>query len=143
MRILDAPKWRISGVEEALKNTKKYFKTVLTRMLDERWESKAEHCRTRESSERRPDMIDWAVQDRDREMNLRIRERDFGLVGEIIRALSRIEQGTYGICASCEDEIGLERLKASPVATLCIECKKKEEARSRTHADFRKVSEME
>lgn len=124
----------------ALKKTEQYFKTVLTQMLDERYESNAEQCRTRESSERRPDLIDWAIQDRDRELNLRIHERDFGLVGEIIRALTRIEQGTYGICASCEDEIGLERLKASPIATLCLECKKKEEASSRTQADFRRVS---
>lgn len=125
----------------ALKKTEQYFKTVLTRMLDERYESNAEQCRTRESSERRPDLIDWAVQDRDRELNLRIRERDFGLVGEIIRALTRIEQGTYGICAVCEDEIGLERLKASPVATLCVECKKKEEESSRTQADFKRFRE--
>ena len=45
----------------ASKKTEQYFRTVLTQMLDERYESNSEQRRTRESSERRPDLIDWAV----------------------------------------------------------------------------------
>jgi DnaK suppressor protein len=40
----------------------------------------------------------------------------------IRNALLRIENGTYGICAKCGDEIGKERLKALPTATTCINC---------------------
>lgn len=90
-----------------------------------------------ESHEKRPDLIDWAVQERDREMHLRIRERDSGFVEEIFKALTRIETGTYGTCLLCEDEIGIERLMASPVTTLCIECQTRREAlsKAKAHAD--------
>lgn len=37
-------------------------------------------------------------------------------------ALSRIEDGTYGICASCDEAIAMERLAALPYATKCIKC---------------------
>ncbi len=43
-------------------------------------------------------------------------------IQQIRLALLRIENGTYGTCAKCGDEIGLERLKARPVATRCITC---------------------
>ncbi len=43
-------------------------------------------------------------------------------------ALERIENGTFGICESCAEEISVKRLKARPVTTQCIECKAKEEA---------------
>jgi DnaK suppressor protein len=65
-------------------------------------------------------------------MNLRILERDCSLLEEITKALVRIERGTYGICLSCEDEIGIKRLKASPVTRLCIACQRKTEARSKS-----------
>lgn len=121
------------------KKTEQHFKAVLTRMLDERYEPKAEQVRISASSERHPDMIDWATQERDRDLNLRILERDSSRVVDIIRALTRIEQGTYGICELCEEEIGLERLEASPVATLCIACKKREESRPRSRQDFQQA----
>jgi DnaK suppressor protein len=44
------------------------------------------------------------------------------------QALERIENGTYGICESCGEEISIKRLKARPVTTQCIECKAKEES---------------
>jgi DnaK suppressor protein len=42
-------------------------------------------------------------------------------------ALRRMDEGSYGICANCGEEIPLERLEALPQATLCIRCKKKQE----------------
>ena len=44
-------------------------------------------------------------------------------------AFERIEQGSYGNCEECGGEIGIERLKARPVTTLCIGCKSAQEAR--------------
>lgn len=74
-----------------------------------------------------PDPTDRAALETDRNFLLRIRDRERRLIGKIREALERIEDGTYGICESCGDEIDLERLKARPVTTLCIECKRKQE----------------
>jgi DnaK suppressor protein len=41
--------------------------------------------------------------------------------------MERIDTGTYGICELCGEEISEARLKARPVTTLCIECKRKQE----------------
>lgn len=43
----------------------------------------------------------------------------------IDQALVRVEQGRYGICADCGEEIGMERLLAVPFAVLCIDCQSK------------------
>ncbi|MCU0579806.1 MAG: RNA polymerase-binding protein DksA [Desulfobacterota bacterium] len=75
-----------------------------------------------------PDPTDRATLECDRNFMLRIRGRERKLILKIEEALERIENGSFGICESCGDEIGEERLKARPVTTLCIECKKKEEA---------------
>ena len=45
------------------------------------------------------------------------------------RALARIDEGTFGICASCGQPIGKARLQAFPRATLCVACKQREERR--------------
>lgn len=47
-------------------------------------------------------------------------------IGSINRALARIENGTYGSCVLCEDEIAPARLQARPEASLCIDCARKE-----------------
>ena len=45
------------------------------------------------------------------------------------RALARIDEGTFGVCASCGQPIGKARLQAFPRATLCLTCKQREERR--------------
>jgi DnaK suppressor protein len=74
-----------------------------------------------------PDPSDRATLESDRSFTLRIRDRERKLIGKIKDALERIELGTFGICESCEEDISEGRLKARPVTTLCIECKKKQE----------------
>jgi DnaK suppressor protein len=74
-----------------------------------------------------PDPSDRATLESDRNFTLRIRDRERKLIVKIKEALERIEQGTYGICEDCEEEISTERLKARPVTTLCIDCKKTQE----------------
>jgi DnaK suppressor protein len=59
---------------------------------------------------------------------LRIRDREHKLIKKIKKALDRIENGTFGICESCGEEISIKRLEARPVTSQCIECKSKEEA---------------
>ncbi len=75
-----------------------------------------------------PDPTDRANLETDRNFLLRIRDRDRKLILKIKEALARIEEGTFGICEDCGEEISEERLKARPVTTLCIACKTKAEA---------------
>jgi DnaK suppressor protein len=80
------------------------------------------------ANENFPDPTDRASLEADRNFLLRIRDRESKLIKKIKQALERIENGTYGICESCGEEISVKRLKARPVTTQCIECKAKEEA---------------
>ncbi len=70
-----------------------------------------------------PDPNDRATQESDRTFELRIRDRERRLINKIREALERIDDGTFGICEMCEEEISEARLKARPVTTLCIDCK--------------------
>ena len=73
------------------------------------------------------DPTDRATLESDRNFTLRIRDRERKLIAKIKEALERIENGTYGICELCGEEISEARLKARPVTTLCIDCKTKQE----------------
>ena len=73
------------------------------------------------------DPTDRATLESDRNFTLRIRDRERKLIGKIKEALERIDSGTYGICELCGEEISEARLKARPVTTLCIDCKKRQE----------------
>lgn len=75
-----------------------------------------------------PDPTDRATLESDRNFMLRIRDRESKLIKKIKKALERIENGTFGICETCGEDISIERLKARPVTTQCIDCKTKEEA---------------
>lgn len=76
-----------------------------------------------------PDPTDRASLEADRNFMLRIRDRERRLIVKIREALERIDNGTYGICDVCGEEISTKRLKVRPVTTQCIECKTKEEAK--------------
>lgn len=78
-----------------------------------------------------PDPNDRATQESDRNFELRIRDRERRLLNKIREALERIEDGTFGICETCGDEISEARLKARPVTTLCIDCKMEEERKEK------------
>lgn len=74
-----------------------------------------------------PDPTDRASLESDRNFELRIRDRERKLAGKIREALERIDEGEFGVCESCGEEIGEARLKARPVTTLCIDCKTEQE----------------
>ena len=77
------------------------------------------------------DPADRATLESDRNLLLRIRERKGKLLAKINAAFARIDRGVYGVCEECGDQIGLARLKARPVTTLCIACKSAQEERER------------
>lgn len=81
-----------------------------------------------------PDPTDRGVLESDRNLLLRIRDRERKLISKIDEALGRIADGTFGLCEECGEDIAVERLKARPVTTLCIECKADQEERERISA---------
>ena len=78
-----------------------------------------------------PDPTDRASLESNRNFTLRIRDRERKLIGKIKEALARIDDGSYGKCEECGENIGIERLRARPVTTLCIDCKSMQEAEER------------
>ena len=83
-------------------------------------------------SEVHPDILDRAVYEGQRAFAFRIRERERFLIWKIKDALRRIEEGTYGICEECGEDIPIARLKARPVTNYCLDCKTRMEAQERS-----------
>lgn len=69
------------------------------------------------------DIYDQASSERDRELGLLLGDREREKLHAIDEALLRINEGEYGICEECEEEIPLGRLKAMPFARHCVRCK--------------------
>ena len=74
-------------------------------------------------------LADHATEMVDREVDESLEENAEQIVYEIDLALARIDDGTYGQCARCGQQIPAERLDAVPYATLCVSCKQLEESR--------------
>lgn len=82
-----------------------------------------------------PDLNDRASVETETTIELRTRDRYRKLIDKIESALVRIDKGDYGFCEETGEEIGLKRLEARPVATLCIEAQERHENYERTHID--------
>lgn len=80
-----------------------------------------------------PDPNDRASAEADRSFELRIRDRERKLLPKIEAALERINDGTFGQCEGCGEEIGMKRLEARPVTSLCIDCKTLQEKNEKGH----------
>jgi len=106
-----------------------YFKKLLTDRLQELLHHADNTVAgMADSRENFPDPTDRASLEADRNFMLRIRDRESKLIYKIKKALQRIDNGTFGICEKCGEDINIERIKARPVTTQCIDCKTKEEA---------------
>jgi DnaK suppressor protein len=75
------------------------------------------------------DQADVGAKAYEREHELALTHNARELLAQTERALARIEEGTYGTCESCGEPIGKARLQAFPRATLCVDCKQREERR--------------
>ena len=82
-----------------------------------------------------PDDIDRASLETDKSLDLRTKDRARKLILKIDQALERIEDGSYGYCEDTGEEIGIERLMARPIATLCIEAQERHERMEKTYDD--------
>ncbi len=79
------------------------------------------------------DTYDLASEERTREINLILSDRDREKLQAVEEALERIEDGSYGICESCEEEIAPERLEALPFTRLCVSCQSEMEREAKQH----------
>ncbi|RJQ49008.1 MAG: TraR/DksA family transcriptional regulator [Desulfobacteraceae bacterium] len=84
-----------------------------------------------QASDLSPELIDRADAEMSREFRLRIRERQNRLTRKIMIALDNIENGSFGVCEECGEDIPINRLKVRPITTYCVECKNKIEAAER------------
>ncbi len=83
----------------------------------------------------RPDIADRAQVESDASIKLRTRDRERKLINKIDYALRRIDIGTYGYCEDTGEPIGLKRLMARPIASLCLEAQERHEKMERIHKD--------
>jgi len=81
------------------------------------------------------DIVDQASSYTEKNVELRAINRQIKLISKIDSALKRIQDGTYGFCEETGDPIGLKRLMARPVATLCIAAQEKHEKEEKVYAD--------
>ena len=110
-----------------------FFKQLLTEQLETLLEQADIVVRDLvvKENETSPELVDRASFESERATMLRIRDRESKLIRKIQRSLENLENGRFGICEMCENEISIERLKARPVTTHCIVCKTKMEALGR------------
>jgi DnaK suppressor protein len=80
-----------------------------------------------------PDEMDLASSEYLQSFTFRLRGRERFFLDKIDQALKRIDDGTFGICETCEEPISVKRLEARPETTLCIRCKEDQE---RAERDF-------
>lgn len=101
-------------------------------LLDESRET-MEHLK--EENWREPDISDRASLETEAELELKTRNRYFKLINKIDQALRRIDEGEYGYCEETGEPIGIRRLEARPVATLCIEAQERHEKMEKQYTD--------
>ncbi|MGK5081937.1 TraR/DksA C4-type zinc finger protein [Bdellovibrionota bacterium FG-1] len=78
-------------------------------------------------SDDRYDEIDQAQTDIEQSMRMRLRNREMLYIKKVDEALCRIEEGVFGECDACGEDIEMRRLEARPTATLCVSCKEEQE----------------
>ncbi len=105
--------WKVEIKDMLLQMKKELMQDVAQSMMDE-----SDYLRNDVG-----DFYDHASNDRDRELALMFTDRERTKLVQIDEALKRIEEGGYGECDNCMDEIGEDRLRVMPFAKLCLSCK--------------------
>ncbi len=106
------------------------IKEILLTMKKELLTDLDERIKTSDVSDQRVigDIFDDADLEQSREFNLLLNTREKQKIKQIEQALLKLENGEYGICENCEDDIPVGRLKAMPFASLCVKCKSEQES---------------
>lgn len=76
-------------------------------------------------------MADMAADTFDRELSMNIASSEQKTLYQIDDALKRLDDGSYGVCQECNQPIAMSRLKAVPYASMCIECQRSKEKKSK------------
>ena len=107
----------------------KKFKTLLTEKRDEivkKAKQTLEEDMTLDANDL-PDEMDLASSEYLQSFTFRLRGREKVFLDKIEKALRKIEDGSFGTCEECGEEISIKRLEARPETTLCIRCKEDQE----------------
>lgn len=113
-----------------------YFREKLLKWREDLQRETAETLHhMQEESTNEADVNDRASTETDRSFELRTRDRERKLVLKINQALERIDNGTYGYCEETGVPIGVARLEARPIATLCLEAQELHERLEKTHRE--------
>jgi DnaK suppressor protein len=107
-------------------NLKKY-KDLLEKKKDELLASAPVRTPATEPGSKSGDWIDQSSQESDVHVRLALKQTDSKLLRAIDEAIHRIDQGTYGVCMDCENDIAPARLEAVPWTRVCIDCKAKQQ----------------
>ena len=116
---------------------KVYFKNKLTEWKKDlvRTNNEALYNSSLDDNSTSADIVDQASSYTEKNVEMRAINRQIKLISKIDAALKRIKDGTYGFCEDTAEPIGLKRLMARPVATLCIAAQEKHEKEERVCAD--------
>ena len=116
---------------------KVFFKNKLTEWKKDlvRTNNEALYNSSLDDNSTSADIVDQASSYTEKNVEMRAINRQIKLISKIDAALKRIKDGTYGFCEDTAEPIGLKRLIARPVATLCIAAQEKHEKEEKVYAD--------
>ena len=106
-------------------DTNKY-REILDRKRNDVLSAKPARTPATEPGSKSGDWIDQSSQESDLHVHLALKQTDAKLLRAIEEAILRIDQGVYGICTDCEEQIKPVRLDAVPWTRVCIDCKEKQ-----------------
>jgi len=115
-----------------------YFRQKLTKWKNDiiKSNSQALYSSDLVSNVSSPDIVDQASSYTEKNVEMRTVNRQIKLVSKIDAALKRLKDGTYGFCEETGEPIGLKRLIARPIATLCIAAQEKHEREEKIHVEL-------
>jgi DnaK suppressor protein len=118
-------------IEEHMQYLKReFFKSIVTEKIFEcNGYSKSTQYLS-EPADHPVELVDQAAVETDRRLFVELRKRQDNRLRELKDALERIENGTYGTCMECKEDIPVQRLMARPTTILCVGC---QEAREKSH----------
>jgi DnaK suppressor protein len=106
---------------------RQYLRTVILKRLADVSRRAGLNPEETELEERPADPVDQAAEEREKDLTRLFRARENVEIQKLALALDRMEQGSYGICLSCDGDISDKRLMAEPTAMLCVHCQEKRE----------------
>ena len=136
-KFLDFKPYKVKKGEDYMCSSQiDHFKKILLEwknLLMKEADKTVEHMK--KDSTKLSDPNDAATQEEEFRLELRTRDRERKLIMKIDQALQRVDDGHYGYCEDTGEPIGIKRLEARPIATLCIEAQERHERLEKTQID--------